>query len=171
MACQNFLIKLALPLYFYLITCARVLLYSHHRALVSLRWRIPSLRTDVTVALAGMTVVVTSEKFLHGPRLRGETVHTKMGGVLATYIRVRCARAVYGVPVHHLPVDQTHQCFLTVIDIAALSARRDETYGMGLEETFTQHLIACGRVSNGFHENLCDTCLDKFSTEHSARLP
>ena len=58
-------------------------------------------------------------------------------------------------PVHHFPVDQPHLRFLTLIGIASVSTRRDEPYGIELEETFTQHLIACGRDSNGFHENLC----------------
>ena len=87
MTCQTFLIKLALPLYFYLIRRARDLLYSHHRAHISLRYGIPSNSSDVTVGLACMTVVVTPEKFVHGPCLLAETVHIKVGSSGSLYYR------------------------------------------------------------------------------------
>ena len=45
-------------------------------------------------------------------------------------------------PVCLFLVDQPHQRFLTVIDITAVSARRNEAYGIGLQKLFTQHLIA-----------------------------
>ena len=49
---QNFPIKHALPLYFYMLTCARDLLYSRNRVPVSFRHRIPTHCTDVMVGWA-----------------------------------------------------------------------------------------------------------------------
>jgi len=111
-----------------------------------------------------MTMEVTSENFVHGPRLRAETIHTKVGEfwhpVFASVTPVQYLASPA------IPVDQPHQRFLTVIDITAVSTRRDETYGIGLEETFTQHLITRGRDSNGFQENLYVPYLHKISPEH-----
>ena len=119
-----------------------------------------------------MTVVVTSEKFIHGPRFRAETVHPKVGKFWQTvFASVRPVQYLASPAVQHFPVDQPNQSFPTLIDIANVSARRDKTDGIGLEETFTQHLIACERDSNGFQENLYVTYLHKHSPEHSARLP
>jgi len=118
-----------------------------------------------------MTLEVTSEKLVHSPRLWAETVHTKVGALWQPVFAFVAAVQYLASHAHHFPVDQPHQHFLTVIDIASVSARRDETYGFGFEETFTQNLIACGRDSNGFHENVYVTYLCKLSPEHSARLP
>jgi len=116
-----------------------------------------------------MTMIVTSEKFVHGPRLPAETIHTKVGEFWQPVLAPVTPVEYLAYPA--IPVDQPHQRFPTVIDIAAVAARRDETYGIGLEETFTQHLITCGRDSNGFQENLYVPYLNKLSPEHSARLP
>jgi len=62
-----------------MITRARDLLYSHHRALILLRWGNPFNFSDVTVGLENMTVVVTDAKFAHVPCLLAETVHIKLG--------------------------------------------------------------------------------------------
>ena len=70
--------------------------------------------------------------------------------------------------IHHYTVDKPHQSFLAVIHIAS---RQDKTYVIGLEETFRQHLMACERDSNGLHENINVTYLDKHFPEHSERLP
>ena len=118
-----------------------------------------------------MIVVVTSEIFAHIPCLLGETVHTKVGEfwqpVLASIRPVQYLES----PVSLFQVDQPDQGFLTVIDIAAVSARRNETCGIGLQKLLTQHLIACGSDCNGFQKNLYVTDLDKLSSKHSARLP
>jgi len=118
-----------------------------------------------------MTVVVTAENFVHGPCLLAETVHTKEGvfwqPVLASIAPVQHLAA----PVCVFRLDQPHQRFLTVIDIAAVFASRNEAYDIGLQKLFTQHLIACGSDCNGFQKNLYVTDLDKLSSKHSARLP
>ena len=69
-------------------------------------------------------------------------------------------------PVCLFPVDQLHQRFLTVIDIAAVSARRNEAYGIGFQKLFTQLLIACRSDCNVFQKNLYVTDLDKLSSKH-----
>jgi len=93
-------------MYFYLISCACDLLYSHHLALASLGQRVPSHRTDVTVGLACMTVVVTSEKSLHGPRLRAENVHTKVGEFWQpVFASVTPVQYLETPAEHHVPVD------------------------------------------------------------------
>ena len=78
-----------------------------------------------------MTVVVISEKFVHGPRLLPETFQTKVGEfgkpVLATVAPLQYLTS----PVLHFSVDQPNQRFLTVNHIAAVSALGDETYGIG----------------------------------------
>jgi len=75
---QNFLIKLALPLYFYFVTRSRDLLYPRHRALVPLGQRIPIHCSVVTERLARMTVYVTVQELDH-PGIGAKTVHTEAG--------------------------------------------------------------------------------------------
>ena len=116
-----------------------------------------------------MTMIVAFEKFVHGTRLRAETIHNKVGEFWQPELAPVTPVQYLAFPA--IPVDQPHQRFPTVIDIAAVSARRDETYGIGLEETFTRHLITCGRDSNGFQENVYVPYLNILSPEHSAHLP
>ena len=99
-----------------------------------------------------MTVVVTAEKFVHVPCLQAETIHNKVGEFLQpVFPSILPLQYLASSTVHHFPVDHPHQSFLSVIDIATVYARRNEMYGIRLEETFKEHLIACGRDSNGFH--------------------
>jgi len=118
-----------------------------------------------------MTVIVTSEKFVYGPGLVADTVHTKVGHfwqpVLASVTPVQYLASPV---VYYFLVDQPYQLFLTVIEIAAVSTRRGATYGIRLEETFKQHIIACARDSNGFQEILYFTYLNKLLSKHSASL-
>jgi len=113
-----------------------------------------------------MTVVVTAEKFLHRHCFRTETVHTKVVEFWhhehASIAHVQHLAS----PVYLFPVYKPNQRFLTVINITAVSARRNETYVIGLQKLFTQQFIACGSECNGFQENLYVTDLDKLSSKH-----
>jgi len=118
-----------------------------------------------------MTVVVTSEKFVHGPCLLAETVHIEVGEFWQTVIASIAPVQYLATPLCLFPVDLPHQRFLTVIDITAVFACRNEAYVIVIQKLFTQHLIACGSDCNGFQKNLYVTDLDKLSSKHSSRLP
>ena len=69
-----------------------------------------------------MTVVETSDKIVHVPRLRAETVNNKVGDFWQTVLASITTVQYPEFPVNHFLVDQPHQSFLTLIDIVAVSA-------------------------------------------------
>jgi len=78
-----------------------------------------------------MPMVVTAEKYVHGLCLREETLYAKRREfrqpVLAFVTTVHCLS-----PVRRFSVNELHQSFLTVFDVATVPASRNETYGIGL---------------------------------------
>jgi len=106
--------------------------YSHRRALVSHRYHIPTHCYDITVQLACLARVVTAEKFVYGPRLRAENFHNKVREFWQSLHASLTTVQNLSSSVHYLLVDQTRLRVFTVIDVAAVSAGRNETYGFGI---------------------------------------
>jgi len=89
-------------------------------------------------------------------------------GFPVTYIRVRYDRAVSFVHLFFL-INEPHQRFSTVIEVAAVPDSPNETYSIGLQNPFTQHLIAC-RSDLIASKNINIIYLHKLSPKHSTSL-
>ena len=95
-----------------------------------------------------MSVPITASKRIHGIGFSTEAVHThaRMYGqsVLATVPTMH-----YSASVQLFSVDQPHHRFLAVVDVAQITASRNQSYGVRLQKAFAQYFIACGRDRYG----------------------
>jgi len=117
-----------------------------------------------------MNVKITSKELVYFSSLRALTVYTKVGQfgylVLAT---VAIVHYHYTVPLLHM--HQPHHRLHTVVFVTLVPYSRNKAYSIGLQETFTQDLIAC-RCDSYRHEKMVQIpYLQEFSPKLSACLP
>ena len=76
----------------------------------------------------------------------------------------------YLTSIRLFPIYQPHQRFLTVVEYTRITARRNQAYGVRFQKQFTQRLIACGCVCNGFQKYLYISDPQIFASKHLACL-
>ena len=78
-------------------------------------------------------------------------------GVLATCIRTRFDLQD-STSVRPFPLHKPHHCLPTAINVTVISSRRYKTYGIRLQELFTQNLVTCRNYGDEFlkHFNVPD---------------
>jgi len=120
--------------------------------------------------LSRVTVKITFKELLYFSSLGAVTVYSKLRQfgylVFATVAKVHCLQTV-----HLLHMQQPHHRLLTVVFVTRVTSSRNKAYCIGLQETFTQVLIARRFESYRLEKNIQILYLHEFSPKNSARLP
>ena len=111
----------------------------------------------------------TAVEFVDRPGLFAVPVHTEIGGVRAVYILASFSRVLFGI-LPSAPHVTTTSGLSCCSYYCSCNPRGYETYGVGLQEPLSQHLVTCGSDGEGLEENLDIADLDKLPPEYLARL-
>ena len=123
---------------------------------------------EVTVRKTRVSVLITAPKFVHGIGFSTESIYTqarKCGqSVLATVSTMH-----YSASVQLFSIDQPHNRFLAVVDVARVTTSRDQSYGVRLQKEFAQYFLACGRDLYGLMKYVdISTCRNsRLNTRHA----
>ena len=116
-----------------------------------------------------MAVPVATKIFVNCTRLGAVTVYNKVGQIWQ-FVLVIIATVHYLHPINLLHVQQPYQCLLKIIVVTSVSPIRYECDCVGLQETFTQKLVASRRHLYRLDKYLYVPYLHEFAPKGSKRL-
>jgi len=116
-----------------------------------------------------MAVKMAPEKFVYCSGVGAITIYTE-AGQFGQIVLVTVATVHYLQPINLLHMQQPHHGLLTVLVVTCAPSGRYESYCVGLQETFTQQLIACRRDSYLIEKNLYISYVHNLAPKDSTRL-